>query len=106
MYKRSTQKHRRFMLKKHLLPRFGDRPLSDITRQESRFDKNHDIRGIHRGILLSARRVVVHEGESCNRLKQRPNESREVRWCDIPGHLSREHGGETAEKRLGVTCEC
>jgi len=34
MYKHSTQKHRRFMLKKHLLPRFGDRPLSEITRQE------------------------------------------------------------------------
>ena len=34
MYKHSTQKHRRFMLKKHLLPRFGDRPLSEVTRQE------------------------------------------------------------------------
>ncbi len=34
MYKHSTQKHRRFMLKKHLLPRFGDRPLCDLTRQE------------------------------------------------------------------------
>jgi len=27
MYKHSTQKHRRFMLKKHLLPRFGDKAL-------------------------------------------------------------------------------
>jgi integrase len=34
MYKHSTQKHRRFMLKKHLLPRFGDKPISDVTRQE------------------------------------------------------------------------
>lgn len=34
MYKHSTQKHRRFMLGKHLLPRFGDKPLSEITRQE------------------------------------------------------------------------
>ena len=34
MYKHSTQKHRRFMLGKHLLPRFGDTPLSEITRQE------------------------------------------------------------------------
>jgi integrase len=34
MYKHSTQKHRRFMLKKHLLPRFGDKPLSEVTRQE------------------------------------------------------------------------
>jgi integrase len=33
-YKHSTQKHRRFMLKKHLLPRFGDRQLSEVTRQE------------------------------------------------------------------------
>ena len=34
MYKHSTQKHRRFMLKKQLLPRFGDRPISEMTRQE------------------------------------------------------------------------
>ena len=34
MYKHSTQKHRRFMLKKHLLPRFGDHAVSDVTRQE------------------------------------------------------------------------
>jgi hypothetical protein len=30
----STQKHRRFMLKKHLLPRFGNKGLFEITRQE------------------------------------------------------------------------
>jgi integrase len=34
MYKHSTQKHRRFMLKKHLLPKFGDKALSEVTRQE------------------------------------------------------------------------
>ena len=34
MYKHSTQKHRRFMLRKHLLPRFGDKAVCDITRQE------------------------------------------------------------------------
>ena len=34
MYKHSTQKHRRFMLKKHLLPQFGDMAVSDVTRQE------------------------------------------------------------------------
>ena len=34
MYKHSTQKHRRFMVKKHLLPRFGEMPMSDVTRQE------------------------------------------------------------------------
>jgi integrase len=34
MYKQSTQKHRRFMLRKHLLPQFGDRSLSEVTRQE------------------------------------------------------------------------
>jgi hypothetical protein len=34
MYKHSTQKHRRFMLGKHLLPRFGDKPICEITRQE------------------------------------------------------------------------
>jgi len=34
MYKHSTQKHRRFMLKKHLLPRFGDKAVCEITRQE------------------------------------------------------------------------
>jgi len=34
MYKHSTQKHRRFMLRKHLLPRFGDKAVSEITRQD------------------------------------------------------------------------
>src|SRR2546428_1364783 len=34
MYKHSTQRHRRFMLRKHLLPRFGDTAVSDVTRQE------------------------------------------------------------------------
>jgi integrase len=34
MYKHSTQKHRHYMLTKHLMPRFGDRPICDITRQE------------------------------------------------------------------------
>ncbi len=34
MYKHSTQKHRRFMLKKHLLPQFGDRAVCDVTRKE------------------------------------------------------------------------
>jgi integrase len=34
MYKHSTQKHRRFTVNKHLLPRFGDWQLSNITRQE------------------------------------------------------------------------
>jgi len=34
MYKHSTQKHRRFLLKKYLLPRFGDKPLCEITRQD------------------------------------------------------------------------
>ncbi len=34
MYKHSTQKHRRFMLAKHLLPRFGDKAVCEITRQE------------------------------------------------------------------------
>ncbi len=34
MYKHSTQKHRRFMLKKHLLPRFGNKALCEITRQD------------------------------------------------------------------------
>jgi len=34
MYKHSTQKHRRFMLQKHLLPRFGDKAVCEITRQD------------------------------------------------------------------------
>jgi integrase len=34
MYKHSTQKHRRFMLKKHLLPQFGDKAICDVTRKE------------------------------------------------------------------------
>jgi integrase len=34
MYKQSTQKNHRHIVKKHLSPRFGDTPLSDVTRQE------------------------------------------------------------------------
>ena len=34
MYKPSTQKNHRHIAEKHLLPRFGDKPLSEITRQE------------------------------------------------------------------------
>ena len=34
MYKYSTQKHRHYTVNRHLLPRFGHRELSAITRQE------------------------------------------------------------------------
>jgi integrase len=34
MHKPSTQKNRRFLLKKHLLPQFGDVAVCDITRQD------------------------------------------------------------------------
>ena len=34
MYKHSTQKNHRHILDKHLLPRFGDLPLVEVTRQE------------------------------------------------------------------------
>ena len=34
MYKFSTQKNRRYILHKHLLPRFGNTPLFELTRQE------------------------------------------------------------------------
>ena len=34
MYKPSTQKNHRHIAEKHLLPRFGDKPLSEISRQE------------------------------------------------------------------------
>jgi integrase len=34
MYKHSTQKNHRHILEKHLLPRFGDKPMTEITRQE------------------------------------------------------------------------
>jgi integrase len=33
MYKQSTQKNHRHILDKHLLPRFGDVPLAEVTRQ-------------------------------------------------------------------------
>ena len=33
MYKHSTQKNHRHILQKHLLPRFGDLPICDVTRQ-------------------------------------------------------------------------
>ena len=34
MYKHSTQKNHRHILAKHLLPRFGDYAITDVTRQE------------------------------------------------------------------------
>ena len=34
MYKSSTQKNHRHILGKHLLPRFGDKAIAEITRQE------------------------------------------------------------------------
>ena len=34
MYKHSTQRNHRNILEKHLLPRFGDMAMTDITRQE------------------------------------------------------------------------
>ena len=34
MYKPSTQKNHRHIVGKHLLPRFGDRALGDLARQE------------------------------------------------------------------------
>jgi integrase len=34
MYKHSTQKNHRHILGKHLLPRFGDKPVAEVTRQE------------------------------------------------------------------------
>ena len=34
MYKASTQKNHRHIMGKHLLPQFGERPISDLTRQE------------------------------------------------------------------------
>jgi integrase len=34
MYKHSTQKNHRHIVKKHLVPRFGDVAIADITRQE------------------------------------------------------------------------
>jgi integrase len=34
MYKHSTQKNHRHILEKHLLPRFGDNAIAEITRQE------------------------------------------------------------------------
>src|SRR4030095_1425900 len=34
MYKPSTQKNHRHILSKHLMPRFGERAVADVTRQE------------------------------------------------------------------------
>jgi hypothetical protein len=34
MYKHSTQKHRRFIVQKYLMPRFGETPLCNVSRQE------------------------------------------------------------------------
>ena len=34
MYRYSTQKNHQHIAEKHLLPRFGETPISDVTRQE------------------------------------------------------------------------
>jgi hypothetical protein len=34
MYKRSTQKNHRHILEKYLLPRFGEKPIVEVTRRE------------------------------------------------------------------------
>jgi site-specific recombinase XerC len=34
MYKQSTQKNHRHILEKHLIPRFGEKAVTDVTRQE------------------------------------------------------------------------
>jgi hypothetical protein len=34
MYKQSTQKNHRHILEKHLIPRFGEKAITDVTRQE------------------------------------------------------------------------
>jgi integrase len=34
MYKPSTQKNHRHILGKHLMPRFGEKPIADVTRQD------------------------------------------------------------------------
>ena len=34
MYKHSTQKNHRHIVKKHLVPRFGDKAIADVTTQE------------------------------------------------------------------------
>jgi integrase len=34
MYKHSTQKNHRHIIEKHLVPRFGDKPIAEVTRQE------------------------------------------------------------------------
>jgi hypothetical protein len=34
MYKQSSQKNHRHILEKHLIPRFGEKAVTDVTRQE------------------------------------------------------------------------
>ena len=73
MYKHSTQKHRRFMLKKHLLPRFGDRPLSEVTRQEIQATWLVSRRGIRASPSIDVRdmlRAVHSSGREWGHLQE------------------------------------
>jgi integrase len=108
MYKHSTQKHRRFMLKKHLLPRFGDRLLSDVTRQEIQRYVAHltqagyapkSIDHIH-DVLSAVLRAAVKWGhlESCAGRRSADPQMRasEMGIGERPGYL--------AADRLAATC--
>ncbi len=68
MYKHSTQKHRRFMLKKHLLPRFGDTAICDIDAAGDPGVRGSSHAGgiraeVHRSHSRRAERGSSHGGE-------------------------------------------
>ena len=68
MYKHSTQKHRRFMLKKHLLPQFGEMPYlgGDAAGDPGLRGPSHEGRvraQVHRSHSRCAERGAAHCGE-------------------------------------------
>lgn len=61
-YKRSTQKNHRHIMKKHLVPRFGDLTLCDVTPQ----------------VIQTARAAADRIGSELFRIVQKPDNSAEL----------------------------
>jgi integrase-like protein len=75
MYKHSTQKHRRFMLKKHLLPRFGDKALCEISRQEIQVYVAHLMQEGYAPKSIDRSRCTERRPSHCNEVGTHRGES-------------------------------
>lgn len=79
MYKPSTQKNHRHIVTKHLLPRFGDRPIADVTRQEVQAYVTHLMQ------VGYAPKSVDHMHDVLSAVLRTA-----VRWGHLPGNPARD----------------